>query len=233
MSTRVEKTITVNVPVSQAYNQWTQFEDFPHFMDGVKSVSQLSDDRLAWVAEIAGVKREWEAQILEQVPDEKVAWAATEGAANAGAVTFRKVGRDQCTVTLVLDYEPEGLVEKAGDALNIVGRRAEADLERFKAHIESEGHPTGAWRGTVSQAGAGSTWNVDDGAGSNHYSGSGSTPTAAAARPPVKSVVAQPDSLAATNRAETSDRPRTLTSREVREAGASEAPAPSRSGSAG
>jgi len=228
MSTRVEKTITVNVPVSQAYNQWTQFEDFPHFMDGVKSVTQLSDDRLAWVAEIAGVRRQWEAQILEQVPDEKVVWAATEGATNAGAVTFQNIGREQCTVTLVLDYEPEGLVETAGDALNIVGHRAETDLERFKVYIESEGHATGAWRGTVGEDGAGVTPNVDAGASRSDSRGDSACATGAASRPG-KSGVAQSDSAMTDESTTVSDQPRTLTSREIREAVASEAPVPSRS----
>jgi hypothetical protein len=154
MTTTVEKSLLVNVPVSVAYNQWTQFEDFPRFMGGVKKVTQLGDDRLQWVAEIAGVKREWEARILEQVPDRKVAWAATEGATNAGAVTFEDVGGGQTSVRLHLEYEPEGLVEKVGDKLNVVENHAEKDLERFKAFIEDEGYATGAWRGTVG-AGAG------------------------------------------------------------------------------
>ena len=149
MTTQVTKSILVNVPVSRAYNQWTQFEDFPQFMSGIQSVTQLSDNRLDWVAEIAGVKRQWEAKILEQVPDHKVAWAATQGATNAGSVTFEDLGGDQTSVTLFLEYEPEGLVEKAGDALNIVERQAEGDLDRFKAFIESEGYATGAWRGSV------------------------------------------------------------------------------------
>jgi uncharacterized membrane protein len=161
MTTRVEKSIIVNVPVSTrrarrprtaragAYNQWTQFEDFPHFMGGVKQVTQLADDKLRWVAEIAGVKREWEAVILEQVPDEKVAWAATSGATNAGAVHFEGLGGGQTRVYLSLEYEPEGLVETVGDKLSIVERRAEADLEKFKAFIEDAGYATGAWRGTV------------------------------------------------------------------------------------
>src|ERR671912_1074118 len=143
MSTRVEKTIIVNVPVSRAYNQWTQFEDFPQFMGGVSSVTQLSDDRLQWVAEIAGVKRQWEARILEQVPDRKVAWAATEGATNAGAVTFEDLGGGQTSVRLSLEYEPEGLVELVGDKLNVVAKRAEGDLDRFKAFIEAEDYVSG------------------------------------------------------------------------------------------
>jgi len=149
MSTKVEKSILVNVPLSVAYNQWTQFEEFPHFMGGVKSVTQLEDDRLDWVAEIAGVRRQWTARILEQVPDKKVSWAATEGATNAGSVTFEDVGGGQTQVHLVLEYEPEGVVEKIGDKLNVVEKQAEGDLKRFKEFIEAEGYATGAWRGSV------------------------------------------------------------------------------------
>jgi len=154
MTTKVEKSILVNVPVSVAYNQWTQFEDFPQFMGGVKKVTQLSDDRLQWVAEIAGVKRQWEAKVLEQVPDQKVAWAATEGATNAGSVRFEDLGGGQTRVHLSLEYEPEGLVEKIGDKLNIVENQATSDLDKFKAFIEAEGYASGAWRGEVN-AGAG------------------------------------------------------------------------------
>jgi ribosome-associated toxin RatA of RatAB toxin-antitoxin module len=147
--TKVEHKILVNVPVSVAYNQWTQFEDFPHFMGGIKKVTQLSDDRLEWVAEIAGVRRKWEATILEQIPDRKVAWAATEGATNAGEVTFEDLGGGQTSVRLTLEYEPEGLVEEVGDKLNVVESRTKKDLERFKELIESEGYASGAWRGTI------------------------------------------------------------------------------------
>jgi ribosome-associated toxin RatA of RatAB toxin-antitoxin module len=149
VTTKVEKTVLVNVPVSVAYNQWTQFEDFPQFMGGITKVTQLDDQRLQWVAEIAGVKRQWEARVVEQVPDQKVAWAATEGATNAGAVTFEDVGGGQTSVHLSLEYEPEGLVEKVGDKLGVVENQAEGDLDRFKAFIESEGYASGAWRGTV------------------------------------------------------------------------------------
>lgn len=151
MTTKVSKTVEVNVPVGTVYNQWTQFEDFPHFMGGVQQVTQLDDKTLHWVAEIAGVKREWNAKILEQVPDTKIAWAATEGATNAGAVFFQPIGAGQTSVTLSLEYEPEGLVEKAGDLLNIVDRQAQADLEKFKGFIESEGYATGAWRGAINE----------------------------------------------------------------------------------
>ncbi|WP_159601065.1 SRPBCC family protein [Agromyces humi] len=147
--TKVEHRILVNVPVSVAYNQWTQFEDFPHFMGGIKKVTQLSDDHLEWVAEIAGVRRKWEATILEQIPDRKVAWAATEGATNAGEVTFEDIGGGQTSVRLTLEYEPEGLVEEVGDKLNVVESRTKKDLERFKELVESEGYASGAWRGTI------------------------------------------------------------------------------------
>jgi ribosome-associated toxin RatA of RatAB toxin-antitoxin module len=147
--TKVQHRILVNVPVSVAYNQWTQFEDFPHFMNGIKKVTQLSDDRLEWVAEIAGVRRKWEAKILEQIPDTKIAWAATEGATNAGQVVFEDIGGGQTSLQLTLEYEPEGLVEKVGDKLNVVERQTENDLERFKKLIEAEGYASGAWRGTV------------------------------------------------------------------------------------
>ncbi|MDQ0620566.1 SRPBCC family protein [Arthrobacter globiformis] len=171
MSTRVEKRILVNVPVSTAYNQWTQFEDFPHFMGGVKKVTQLSDDRLEWVAEIAGVKRKWEARILEQKPDQKVAWAATEGATNAGSVEFEDVGGGQTSIKLFIDYEPEGIVEKIGDKLHVVEHQAEADLKKFKAFIEDEGYASGAWRGAVNEGGSVGTPGVEHAAGSLGDSG--------------------------------------------------------------
>ncbi|MCU1568565.1 MAG: cyclase [Pseudarthrobacter sp.] len=171
MSTKVEKRILVNVPVSTAYIQWTQFEEFPHFMGGVKSVTQLSDDRLEWVAEIGGIRRQWEAKILEQVPDRKVAWAATEGATNAGSVDFEDVGGGQTSIRLTLEYEPEGIIEKVGDKLNVVDRQAEADLQRFKEFIEDEGYASGAWRGSVSSGAPVGTPGVEDAAGSRGDSG--------------------------------------------------------------
>jgi hypothetical protein len=166
MTTKVEKRIMVNVPVSTAYNQWTQFEDFPQFMGGVKEVRQLDDKRLHWVAEIAGVKREWEAEILQQEPDQIVAWAASSGATNAGAVRFQDVGGGQTSVLLALEYEPEGLVEKAGDRLSIVEKQAERDLERFKAFIEDAGYATGAWRKSVNEGAAVGTPGVEAAASS-------------------------------------------------------------------
>ena len=171
MTTKVEKSILVNVPVSTAYNQWTQFEDFPQFMGGITSVTQVSDDTLEWVAQIAGVRRQWTAKILEQVPDRKVAWAATEGATNAGAVTFEDVGGGQTSVHLSLEYEPEGLLEKIGDKLNVVENQAEGDLDRFKAFIEAEGYASGAWRGSVNEGGTAGTPGVQDAASSRGDSG--------------------------------------------------------------
>ncbi len=147
MST-IEKSVTVDVPVRTAYDQWTQFETFPEFMEGVESVQQVDDTHLHWKAEIAGVTREWDAEIVDQTPDERITWRATQGAHNDGTVSFAPAG-DSTRITLRLEYEPEGAVEKVGDVLNIVDRRAEGDLERFKEFIESRGHETGAWRGDV------------------------------------------------------------------------------------
>ena len=150
MTTKVEKQITVDVPVTTVYNQWTQFEDFPEFMGAVESVKQITDDRLRWVAEIAGVHREWEARIVQQVPDSVIAWTSTEGATNNGTVRFESLGPERTTVVLELEFEPEGMVEKAGDLFKVVEKQAQGDLERFKAFIEARGSETGAWRGTVS-----------------------------------------------------------------------------------
>src|SRR5918993_719594 len=170
MATKVEKSVVVDVPVETAYNQWTQFEEFPHFMGGISEIRQLDDTTLHWVAEIGGVKRQWQAKILEQVPNQKVAWAATEGATNAGAVYFAEAGAGRTTVRLELEYEPEGVVETIGDKLGIVERRVQADLEKFKSFIEDEGYETGAWRGTV--PGAAGTPGVEAAAASRGDSGS-------------------------------------------------------------
>ena len=170
MTTKVEKSVLVDVPVSTVYNQWTQFEEFPRFMKGVEQVRQLSDDRLEWVAQIGGVRRQWIAQILEQIPDQKVAWAAIEGATNAGAVTFQAEG-GSTRVHLSLEYAPEGILEGLADKLNIVERQAEADLERFKDFIESEEVATGAWRGSINPGAGVGTPDVDDAAASRGDSG--------------------------------------------------------------
>ena len=180
MTTKVEKSITVDVPISTAYNQWTQFEEFPQFMGGVQSVEQLDDQRLRWVAEIAGVRREWYAEILEQRADEKIAWAATEGATNAGAVYFIAEGPGQTRVTLELEYAPEGLVEKVGDALNIIERQAQSDVERFKEFIEGRGAESGSWRGQVGAPAVG-TPGVDLASSEGDSGKAGVSPKAAAA----------------------------------------------------
>ena len=149
MTSKVEKSIEVEAPLQRVYNQWTQFEQFPQFMAGVEQVKQLGDTTLHWIAKIAGVKREWDAAILEQVPDRKVAWAATTGTTNTGSVYFESLGTKRTGVRLVLEYDPEGFVEKVGDWLNIVSRQAQNDLEKFKEFIESSGSETGSWRGKV------------------------------------------------------------------------------------
>jgi uncharacterized membrane protein len=147
----IEKSIEVNVPVRSAYNQWTQFEEFPKFMDGVQEVRQLDDTHLHWKASIGGKDKQWNAVITEQRPDERIAWKSTDGAKNAGVVTFHRLSDQKSKVMLQMDYEPEGAVENVGDAVGAVSRRVAGDLERFKTFIESRGQETGAWRGEVKQ----------------------------------------------------------------------------------
>jgi uncharacterized membrane protein len=148
---QIIETVDVDVPVRTAYDQWTQFESFPMFMEGVEKVEQLDDTTLRWTAEIAGQKRTWKARITEQTPDQRIAWTSIEGARNAGVVTFHHLDDRKTRVTLQLDVDPEGPVENIGDALGFVQRRAKGDMERFKEFIESRGSETGAWRGTVKQ----------------------------------------------------------------------------------
>lgn len=148
MST-VEESVEVDVPVRTAYNQWTQFEEFPNFMEGVEKVTQIDDKTIRWQAEIAGQEREWTAEIIEQKPDERVAWVSREGAHNSGVVTFHRLNDNQSKVMLQLEFEPEGVVEKAGDLVGAVKMRAKGDLARFKEFIESRGKETGAWRGEI------------------------------------------------------------------------------------
>jgi uncharacterized membrane protein len=150
MST-IEQSIDVQVPVRTAYDQWTQFEDFPQFMEGVEKITQLSDTRTHWVTEIAGVTREFDAEITEQEPDQRIAWTSVDEPKQAGVVTFHRIDDSVTRVMLQLDFEPEGFVEKAGDVLGIVRSRTKGDLERFKDFIESRGSETGAWRGEVNQ----------------------------------------------------------------------------------
>lgn len=145
------ETIDVDVPVRTAYDQWTQFEDFPEFMEGVRSVKQVDDTTLEWSASIAGVDKSWRAKITEQTPDQRIAWTATDGATNAGVVTFHRLDDHKCRVALQLDVQPDGPIESAGDALGFVQRRAKGDLERFMKFIGERGTATGAWRGAVEQ----------------------------------------------------------------------------------
>ncbi|HEY0697118.1 MAG TPA: SRPBCC family protein [Micromonospora sp.] len=146
----VTESVDVAVPVRSAYDQWTQFEEFPQFLEGVEEVRQLSDTMTHWKVDIAGVEREFDARITEQLPDERVAWASTEGTKQAGVVTFHRLDANRTRVTLQMDYEPQGLVEQAGDKLGMVHRRAKSDLKRFKEFIEARGGTeTGAWRGKI------------------------------------------------------------------------------------
>jgi uncharacterized membrane protein len=147
----IEQSIDVSVPVRTVYNQWTQFEEFPRFMEGVREVRQLDDKRLHWKAEIAGKEKEWDAEITEQIPDERIAWRSRGGAFNAGVVTFHRLGDSRTRVMLQLEYEPEGVTETVADALGVVKSRVKGDLERFQQFIESRGHETGAWRGEIEQ----------------------------------------------------------------------------------
>lgn len=149
----VEKSIEVNVPVHTAYNQWTQFEEFPRFMDGVEEVKQLNDKGLYWRARVGGKVQEWDAKITEQVPDQRIAWHSVTGDENAGLVTFHSVDPTMTRVVLRLDYTPVGALEHLGDALGVLDRQVEGDLKRFKDFIESRGAETGGWRGTINEPG--------------------------------------------------------------------------------
>ena len=145
----IEKTIEVDAPLSTVYNQWTQFEEFPQFMEGVKEVRQIDDKRLHWVAEIGGKRKEWDAEIFEQVPDSMIAWRSMSGAKNSGQVSFAPVGNNATKVCLKLNYDPEGALENVAGALGVVGRRVEGDLERFKKFIQARRQETGSWRGEI------------------------------------------------------------------------------------
>jgi uncharacterized membrane protein len=145
----IEKSIEINVPVRAAYNQWTQFEEFPRFMEGVKQVKQIDDKHLHWKADIGGKEKEWNAEITEQVPDQRIAWTSREGALNGGVVTFHRLSNSKSKIMLQLEYDPKGFIENVGDAVGIVTQRVQGDLERFKAYIETRGQETGAWRGTI------------------------------------------------------------------------------------
>jgi uncharacterized membrane protein len=145
----IRESIEVDVPVRTAYNQWTQFEEFPQFMEGVESVKQIDDTHLQWVAEVSGKRREWQAEIVDQVPDQKVAWRAVDGNGPNGVVEFEPLGEDKTLVTVEMAYEPEGFTEQLGAKVGIDSRQVKGDLDRFKQLIEVRGVETGAWRGEV------------------------------------------------------------------------------------
>ena len=146
---RFEASIDVDVPVGTAYNQWTQFEEFPRFMEGVERVVQRDDKYLDWTARIAGQTKEWTAEITDQTQDVRIAWKSISGDENGGAVLFQSLDANRTRLLLKLDADPEGLVETVGANLGFLERRVKGDLERFKAFIESRGTETGAWRGEI------------------------------------------------------------------------------------
>ena len=147
--TTIEQAVEVHVPLAEAYNQWTRFEDFPKFMEGVEEVRQLDDTHLHWVAEVGGRRHEWDAVVTEQKPDERVAWKNTDGKENAGVVTFHRIDDTTTRLMVQLDYLPEGIIEKLGDAIGAPERRIKGDLERFKELVESRPVPADGWRGEV------------------------------------------------------------------------------------
>jgi len=151
MRSSTSESIDVNVPVSTAYNQWTQFEDFPKFMNSVHEVRQIADTHLHWRADVAGKPEEWDAEITEQIPDKRIAWRSTGGVKNAGVVTFHKISDNTTRVMLQMDYDPQTVTEKVGDALGLVKIQLKGNLKRFKELLEQQGQETGAWRGTVTQ----------------------------------------------------------------------------------
>jgi uncharacterized membrane protein len=147
--TTIEQHVDVDVPVRAAYDQWTQFEQFPQFMEGIESVTQIDDTHLRWVAEVAGTRREWDAEITEQHPDHRIAWRSTDGKTNAGVVTFHRLDDAKTRVTVQMDYDPEGITEKAGSVLGFDDRRVKGDMKRFKELVEQRGATTDGWRGDV------------------------------------------------------------------------------------
>lgn len=145
----VKETIEVDVPLRTAYNQWTQFETFPQFMENVESVTQLDDTHLRWAAEIGGERREWQAEIVDQEPDRRVAWESIDAGGPSGIVTFEPLGADRTRISVEFDWEPEGAKEQVGSALGFDSRQVKNDLKRFTELMESRGFETGAWRGEV------------------------------------------------------------------------------------
>ncbi|MGY4542591.1 putative membrane protein [Arthrobacter sp. UYNi723] len=149
----VEETVDVAVPVRTAYDQWTQFESFPEFMSGVESVTQLTDTTNHWVTKIGGVQREFDTEIIDQQPDERIAWRSVDGKSHAGLVSFTALDPGNTRVTVRFEWAPENFTERAGAALNLDDLQVKADLRKFKSFIESRGTETGAWRGEVDDSG--------------------------------------------------------------------------------
>jgi uncharacterized membrane protein len=149
----IEQSIEVNVPIRQAYNQWTQFEEFPRFMEGIERVEQRDDRHLHWVVNFGGETHEWDAEVTEQEQEERVAWRNVDGKGHAGVVTFHKIDDGITRVMVQMDWAPEGIKEKVGAALGADDRRVKGDLERFKEFIEARGSETGAWRGEIPREG--------------------------------------------------------------------------------
>lgn len=144
-----EHSVDAKAPIRQVYDQWTQFEQFPHFMEGVEQVTQLDNKHLHWKARIGGKLQEWDAEITEQLPDHRIAWHSLSGDRNAGAVTFHRIDDEVTRIMLQLEYEPQGVVEKTGAALGLLDRQVKNDLERFKELIERTRQASGSWRGTI------------------------------------------------------------------------------------
>ncbi|SDE21184.1 SRPBCC family protein [Glycomyces harbinensis] len=145
----ITESVDVQVPVSTAYNQWTQFETFPSFMEGVEAVTQVDDTHMHWVTNIGGVRREFDASITEQHPDERVAWKSLNGPTHAGVITFHRLGDEDTRVTAQMELDPDGFAEQAADRLGVLDRRVKGDMKRFKDFIERHGYETGGWRGDV------------------------------------------------------------------------------------
>jgi uncharacterized membrane protein len=170
----VEKIVDVDAPLSRVYNQWTQFEDFPLFMPGVKAVNQIDDTHVHWSAEIMGKDLEWDAEITEQQPDKRISWRSISGKGNAGTVRFEPMGQNRTRVRLVMAYEPEGAMENVGDSLGLLNAQVQRAVSGFKEFIESSGTETGAWRGEVHDSQArGEAGTLDD---SSEAQGVGQTP---------------------------------------------------------
>lgn len=169
----IQKSIDVDVPLHTAYNQWTQFETFPEFMEGIQEVRQLDDRHVHWVADVGGKHKEWDAEIVEQIPDQRIQWRSTSGARNDGLVEFEPISDSQTHVTVKMNYETEGVLEGIGDFFGVTSHRVEGDLERFKEFVETRGAETGAWRGEIRPGSS----SMSGTSGSTAAMGSGSSPS--------------------------------------------------------